>query len=573
MTMNRHEEWDELVSASLTGDLTNEERSRLDAHLSGCADCRATLAALSDQRQIVAGLRHLPVPADLGARVRTGIEGGSRVGLPWWRRPATLFAGVGGGLAVVAGALLAIVLLNGSPDPQIGDASPTPSASFVATSATPIPSAPAPSASPAESVPAPSAEPTPAPTPVAASPEPDVYLALTGPFDNQMLTLRHGSTDETIMELGTSSVPIAAELSPDGQWLAYITQLGESGLNEIRATRIAEGTSSDDAEELPPVDSPAGVGETITLGESVAGSPFLEHLAWSSNSQYLSYTLADPDSNGSDVWVFQPGLGEAQQLTDVGTAYTGSWAPGEAGTSQVWISTAGDEPMSYLLAFHDSAGGDIVADDPAQNPMAVAEGIFQPLLSPNGSLAIYWKGRMAQSGAEWLFSEGAAPYLAEHRAADNGFEFVNEREMFSDLTIGRSAFASAAIAWGEDGDAYAVWGVQWTGTSQGPEGTLYPNEEDVYFSHATDARGVTRTHAIDAGDMPEGSRAVDVKVSATGRHLVITAAQPRAGVLDPPTADLLVVERNTGDVPDRVVVLQSRDGGWFGPGAFQTQAY
>src|SRR5688500_18339973 len=320
MTMNRHEEWDELVSASLTGDLTNEERARLDAHLAGCADCRGTLAAFSDQRRIVAGLRHLPVPADLNARGRTGIDGGSRVGLPWWRRPATLFAGVGGGLAVVAGALLAIVLLNGSPQPQIGDTSPTPSGSFAATSATPMPSAPAPSASPAESAPAPSAEPTPAPTPLAASPEPepDVYLALTGPFDNQMLTLRHGPTGETIMELGTSAVPIAAELSPDGQWLAYITQLGESGLNEVRATRIAEGPPPDDAEELPPVDSPIGVSETLILGESVAGSPFLEHLAWSSNSQYLSYTLADPNTNGTDVWVFQPSLGEAQQLTDVG---------------------------------------------------------------------------------------------------------------------------------------------------------------------------------------------------------------------------------------------------------------
>ena len=564
MTMNRHEEWDELVSASLTGDLTNEERSRLDAHLAGCADCRATLAAFSDQRQIVAGLRHLPVPADLNARVRTGIEGGSRVGLPWWRRPATLFAGVGAGLAVVAGALLAIVLLNGSPEPQIGDASPTPSGSFAATSATPMPSAPAPSASPAESAAAPSVEATPAPTPVPASPEPDVYLALTGPFDNQMLTLRDGATGETIMELGTSSVPIAAELSPDGQWLAYITQLGESGLNEIRATRITDGSGTDDA-----VGSPVAVGDTILLGESVAGSPFLEHLAWSSNSQYLSYTLADPDSNGSDVWVFQPGLGEAQQLTDIGTAYTGSWMPGGAGTSQVWISTAGDGPVSYLHALHDSAGGDIVAGDPADDAMAVAEGIFQPLLSPNGSLAIYWKGRMTKAGAEWLFAEGAAPYLAEHRAADVGFEFANEREMFTDLTIGRSAFASAAIAWGEDGDAYAVWAVQWTGTSQGPEGTLYPNEDDVYFSHATDARGVTRTHAIDAADMPDGSRAVDVKVSPTGRHLVITAAQPRAGVLDAPRADLLVVERNTGTTADEVVVLQTRDGGWFGPAAFE----
>src|SRR5688500_2486966 len=259
-----------------------------------------------------------------------------------------------------------------------------------------------------------------------------------------MLTLRHGPTGETIMELGTSAVPIAAELSPDGQWLAYITQLGESGLNEVRATRIAEGTPSDDAEELPPVDSPIGVSETILLGESVAGSTFLEQLAWSSNSQYLSYALADPDTNGTDVWIFQPVLGEAQQLTDVATAYTGSCVPVGAGTSQVWISTAGDEPVSYLLAFHDSAGGSITSGDPADGPMAVAEGVFQPLLSPNGSLSIYWNGRMQQVGDEWLFAQGGAPYLAEHDSSDGTFDFTSERALFSDVTIGRDAFSAAA---------------------------------------------------------------------------------------------------------------------------------
>ena len=54
MSMNRHEDWEELVSASLTDDLGTEERARLDAHLDGCAACRATLAAFADQRRMVA---------------------------------------------------------------------------------------------------------------------------------------------------------------------------------------------------------------------------------------------------------------------------------------------------------------------------------------------------------------------------------------------------------------------------------------------------------------------------------------------------------------------------------------
>jgi len=554
MTMNRHEPWDELASASLTGDLSADERRRLDAHLDTCAECRSTLAAFADQRRIVAGLRHLPIPRDLGARVRTGIEGGSRVGLPWWRRPATIFAGVGGGLAMVAGALLAIVLLNGSPDgPPVGESSPTPSDSVVAESGSPVPSAPPPSASPAESASAPSSDATPSAPPITASPEPDVYLALTGPFDNQALTVRHGPTGETIAEIDTpSGPPIAAELSPDGQWLAYITQRGESGLNEVRATRIAEGSGE--------------VGETVVLGDSVAGSPFLEQLTWSSDGRYLAFTLADPEATGTDVWIFEPGTGEWWQLTDVGDAYAGSWVsvPDTDGFMALWVSTADGTVMSYLTSLLDDTGGYVESADPAGAPLATAEGVFQPIVSPNGSLAIYWTGRMEPSGAEWVFIEGGQPYLSEH---SEGFEFTDERELFSDLTIGRDAFTSAAIAWGPDGDAYAVWDAMWTGIPQGSGGE-YPNVNRVYFGHATDPRGLTESHAIDEEDIAEGAWIVDVKVSPTGEHLAISAARPRGGVLEAPAADLLLVNRNTGDVPDEVIVVGSADNGWFGPAAF-----
>src|SRR5688572_19721543 len=112
MTMNRHEPFEELISASLHGELSAVERQRLDAHLDTCAECRATLAAFAEQRRIMAGLRHVAPPRDLGARVRYGIERGRHADIPWWRRPAVLFVGVGGSLAAVAGALLALVLLN-----------------------------------------------------------------------------------------------------------------------------------------------------------------------------------------------------------------------------------------------------------------------------------------------------------------------------------------------------------------------------------------------------------------------------------------------------------------------------
>ena len=47
---------DELISASLTGDLTDAERAELDAHLARCERCRATLAAFKAERRILSGL-------------------------------------------------------------------------------------------------------------------------------------------------------------------------------------------------------------------------------------------------------------------------------------------------------------------------------------------------------------------------------------------------------------------------------------------------------------------------------------------------------------------------------------
>jgi hypothetical protein len=168
----------------------------------------------------------------------------------------------------------------------------------------------------------------------------------------------------------------------------------------------------------------------------------------------------------------------------------------------------------------------------------------------------------------WFLAEGGAPYLSEHKLDDETWTFDNERPLFSDLTIERDAFTAAAISWGPDGITYAVSEVQWAGASQGAEGSLYPDPNRVYFGRATDPLGLTQRHAIDIGDIPEGSSVVDVKVSHTGRHLVITALRPIGGVLDAPMADLLLVTRNLGDVPDEVELIGNGDEGWFGPAAY-----
>ena len=579
MTMNRHEPFEELISASLTGDLTDPERQRLDAHLDNCAECRATLAAFADQRRIVAGLRHVAPPRDLGARVRTGIERGAFATLPWWRRPTVLFAGVGGSLAAVAGVLLAMVLLNGSPDAEVGEATPSPT---ITAAVVPSPSeepvktlppilpTPLPDASPVESStpPLPSVDPSPTTTPVPPSPEPDMFLALTGPFDNLNLTVQEtvpsGEPPAPIAQVevveAPNGPPIAAELSPDGQWLAFIVELGQSGMNEVRVTRVAVAPGD--------TSSPLEVGGVVILGRSVAGTPFLERLAWSTDSQ-LAYTLADPDTHGAtDVWIFEPEVGEPVRLTEAGNAYAASWIPARQGdpVTRLWVSIAGDEPASYMTEF---TRGEEITGPPIGNSILDAPGVFLPTLSLDGRLAIYWTGRMAhEEGLGWVMTEDGEPYLAEHDVRDATYEFGNERPLFSDLRIDGDGFASAAISWGADGDSYAIWNAAWTGDSQGTEGTQYPDPLRVYFGHATDARGLTRFHAIDEADLPEGTTVVDVKVSPTGEHLLVTIRHPLDGDLSVPRADLLLIKRNTGSVADEVRNLGFNDQGWFGPAAF-----
>ena len=569
MSMNRggHEPFEELISASLHGDLTGEERRALDAHLDGCERCRETLAAFSDQRRIVAGLRHLAPPRDLEARVRTGVEAVA-ASRPWWRRPPAIFAGVGGGLAVVAGALLALVILNGSPDDSpVGQPTATPESMAPAASATPAAPTQSPVETPAASAaPTASAEPAPTATPVEWSPEPDAYLAVTGPFDNQLLTVRHGPTGEGITEADApSGPPIAAELSPDGQWVAYLSEKGLSGLNEVRAVRVSEAPPPTDDTE--PVRSDVPVGETLVLGEGVAGTPFVEHLFWSPDSRYLAFTLIDVEGGGTDVWIFQPADGSVSRLTDVGNAYAGSWAAGGGGSSLLWVSTAGETPQSHLLMFGDD-DGEIAAGDPADSPFASADNVFQPLLSPNGALVIYWTGRMDRSGEEWVFTEGGAPWLAMNVSDGGaGFEFESSREVFTDVTVDRDAFTSAAITWAPDSDAFAIWDAEWTGIPQASSGE-YPDRRRVYLGRATDPRHVTQTHALDVGDVPADATVVDVKVAGTGRHLALTARYPVPGDLSTPEADLLLVTRNTGDVADEVSVLNQTGPGWYGPALY-----
>jgi hypothetical protein len=74
-------EWRELLGAHALGQLEGDERAGLEAHLEGCAECRAELAALQPVTQMLPHadperFESAPAPpADLGQRIAATIEG------------------------------------------------------------------------------------------------------------------------------------------------------------------------------------------------------------------------------------------------------------------------------------------------------------------------------------------------------------------------------------------------------------------------------------------------------------------------------------------------------------------
>jgi anti-sigma factor RsiW len=488
----RHEPFEELISASLHGDLTGEERRALDAHLDGCERCRETLAAFSDQRRIVAGLRHLAPPRDLEARVRTGAEnaGASR---PWWRRPPAIFAGVGGGLAVVAGALLALVLLNGSPDePPVGETSPSAS---VMVSQAPIASQPvtessAPSASPAEPA---SAEPEPSvrPTPPGSIGWGAInYLRWEGTLADQRLAL-YGfdpatETTAPLLDLEVAGRPVAPVFSPDSAWLAYQVALEGRGTNRIVVVHLPTGESHE-------------------IGETPDASVFSERMTWSPDSRYLAYTSAEIDAGvGPDAWVFDANDASWARVTESQSTYAASFVPFGTDAGALWVSEAGAIPSSHLVTPDDLADG-----EPGTVPERSMEFIFQPILSPSGEHAIFWRGSMRPDRAGWTIDTGGMLYLSGE-PVDGGPSWSGE-ELFPTLVVDQDALGSARVTWSYDADWFAVFDVQWRGTPQTDAGgNPFPRMDAVYFGRAAERMLIDEGTWIDVTTDVEMERPVDV---------------------------------------------------------------
>lgn len=547
---------DELLSASLSGDLSAAERAAVERHLAGCARCRATLAGFSEERRLVAGLRHVPPPRDMAARVRAGIEAGEHAPPPRWRRPSTL-VGAFASVATMAAAVLAVLVLSDIPrGPVASTTEPTPTLSVAAASVTPTPEPqPTPDPTPPETVAPPSRAPQ-----VALGPGELGYLLMESePEASRRLFFVKDSTGEALQVETPSGPPITAAISPTGEWLAYITEVGGAGVNQVWLLHLTDGS-------------------TQVLG-CTAPHPFTERLAWSDDGKFLAYTLAPVELNepvngapvdcaGSvgdgtavDAWAFETAAeGRARRVTDAGNAYAGDFL--HSADYGLLVSYAQEDP--YTRAVPLLATGEEEAEPQR------TEGAFLPLLSPDGNLALFWRGRMERDEAgAWRFARGGMPYVTAP-SAEGGPSWDPEtaQPLFADLEpVGGAGFESGRFAWGDNSDVVAFWLGAWTGTAQDGEGR-YPNPRDVYAGQITGGR-LTAESRLPL-DLSDDQRIVAVAVGPAGVSATVTVAQPVGGVEEAPTATLYDVPIN-GGVPNPV------GGGqdpllWNGPALYGEEA-
>lgn len=526
---------DELLSASLTEELSDAEQARVNAHLATCERCRNTLAAFTDQRRLLSGMRHAPAPRELGARVSTGIAAGPAEE-PWWRRPTAVVVAFSG-VAVAAAVLLAVVLIGAPTQPQ------------VAASGEPIGSPDVRESEPPSATTTSAPSPQPATEPVLATGDTG-YLSMTGTNVAPQLSLRRlaaDGSDEAVVPLEpTNQPPVAAVLSPDGEWLAYQTYSWGKGTNQAWLVRLADG-------------------QTIDLGET-PGDPFSEQMAWfGASKELMAYTglTDDPAGGTTDVWVADTLTGEKVKVTNNGAAYVGSFIPN---TDLLWLSVAGTGPNSFLVDLTPTDAGVAPVDLSQVEPVA---GVFQPILNATGDRVIFWRGAMA--GAPYRYFEVDGTLYVEE-AVDGQFSWEGqpmfEHLVAEDTVSEPNLLTSASLSWAPQGDTFAVWQVQFGG--QTPAAGTFPHAALLYVGRVS--TGELNRESFSYGDrfmdIP-GTQIVDVEFvtdqSGDPTALLVTVQLDAGSEGNPdapvPTATILRVELADGSEQE----LAAPAGGWSGP--------
>jgi putative zinc finger protein len=122
MTADDHRIWRERLGAYVLGQLSGEERTATEAHLEGCAECRAEADSLSPMAAMLERadpdqLSPAPAPpADLGDRIARRIA--AERGKTRRRRRLQFGFGLGAAVAATTAAVLLAVSLTGSTPTQ-----------------------------------------------------------------------------------------------------------------------------------------------------------------------------------------------------------------------------------------------------------------------------------------------------------------------------------------------------------------------------------------------------------------------------------------------------------------------
>ena len=204
--------------------------------------------------------------------------------------------------------------------------------------------------------------------------------------------------------------------------------------------------------------------------------------------------------------------------------------------NRLWVSHAAEAPSSELMVIAWPAA--------SVETLAKVDGIFLPLLSPDGNRALFWRGTMALSARQWQFSRSGLPQMSgDFRSAGPASSWVGT-PLFSDLTpVGGEAFTSGDFAWGPDSDLIAFWNGAWTGAPQSADGS-YPSQRDVYVGRVSG--GLLSSASRLPLTLAPNAWIVDARFAADGSSVAVTIGLPSAGVGDPPSAYLQIVPLSGG---------------------------
>jgi hypothetical protein len=296
-------------------------------------------------------------------------------------------------------------------------------------------------------------------------------------------------------------------------------------------------------------------------------SAFTDRLAWSDDGRWLAYTLRPVDLGESvdcggvtgdgtrtDAWAYDAvGSGQAIQLTETGNAFAADFlrGGGDLGQYPLIISYAAPQPYSEVVR---------IATD--REPTRI-DGVFLPLLSADGSRALFWRGEMEQvADGGWHFLRGGMPYITGEPV--DGQPSWSGEPLFADLQpIGGAGFESGQFDWSPDGTLVGFWLGEWTGAPQSDDGS-YPSSRDVYVGRAADL--LSQGSRLDL-QLQELQGIVDVAIdSGTGTALV-TAVQPSAGDLAVPAATLYAAPLDGGEP-----TILGTGASWTGPAVIGLEA-